>query len=150
MVNFGEFVKTWSGQTVLPDRSLLKGQKLMKNAKLKQFKCDILSNFQTMCMRRFYDNGFTEKCPFLMNAKSRICHDFFRIFFHLLTLEVKVSCIQNTLFGWISFSTSNCLVYDSFCWILLQIEVGRRAKNECFCFFSVNISLPMLCIWNLF
>ena len=109
-------------------------------------KCDILSNFQTMCMRRFYDNGFTEKCPFLMNAKSRICHDFFRIFFHLLTLEVKVSCIQNTLFGWISFSTSNCLVYDSFCWILLQIEVGRRAKNECFCFFSVNISLPMLCI----
>ena len=31
------------GQTVLPDRSVLIGQKLMENAK-----CDILSNFQTM------------------------------------------------------------------------------------------------------
>ena len=39
------------GQTVLPDRSVLKGQKLVKNAKIKnKFKCDILSNFQTMCL----------------------------------------------------------------------------------------------------
>ena len=34
------------GQTVLPDRSVLIGQKLVENAKIK--KCDILSNFQTM------------------------------------------------------------------------------------------------------
>ena len=34
------------GQTVLP---VLKGQKLSKNIKIKNFKCDILSNFQTMC-----------------------------------------------------------------------------------------------------
>ena len=33
------------GQTVLPDRSILIGQKLMENAK--KFKCDILSNFLT-------------------------------------------------------------------------------------------------------
>ena len=33
------------GQTVLPDRSLLIGQKLVKILK---FKCDILSNFQTL------------------------------------------------------------------------------------------------------
>ena len=37
------------GQTVLPDRSVLKGQKLVENAKIKKFKCDILSKFQTMC-----------------------------------------------------------------------------------------------------
>ena len=37
------------GQTVLlPDRSVLIGQKLMENAKIQKFKCDILSNFQTM------------------------------------------------------------------------------------------------------
>ena len=42
MVHFGEFLKT-----VLPDRSGLKGQKFVEMPK---FKCDILSNFQTMCM----------------------------------------------------------------------------------------------------
>ena len=37
------------GQTVLPDRSVLIGQKLVENAKIeKKIKCDILSNFQTM------------------------------------------------------------------------------------------------------
>ena len=36
------------GQTVLPDRSVLMGQKLVENAKTKKFKCDILRNFQTM------------------------------------------------------------------------------------------------------
>ena len=36
------------GQTVLPDMSLLIGHKLVENAKIQKFKCDILSNFQTM------------------------------------------------------------------------------------------------------
>ena len=37
------------GQTVLPDRSLLIGQKLVENApKCQKIKCDTLSNFQTM------------------------------------------------------------------------------------------------------
>ena len=33
------------GQTVLPDRSVLIGQKLVENANIQKFKCDILSNF---------------------------------------------------------------------------------------------------------
>ena len=37
------------GQTVLPDRSILIGQKLVENAKIPKFKWDILSNFQTLC-----------------------------------------------------------------------------------------------------
>ena len=37
------------GQTVLPDRSVLIGQKLVGKAKIQKFKCDILSDFQTMC-----------------------------------------------------------------------------------------------------
>ena len=34
---------------MLQDRSVLIGQKLVENAKIQKFKCDILSNFQTMC-----------------------------------------------------------------------------------------------------
>ena len=34
---------------MLPERSVLIGQKLVENAKIQKFKCDILSNFQTMC-----------------------------------------------------------------------------------------------------
>ena len=43
MVHFGEFLKT-----VLPDRSVLIGQKLVENAKIQKLKCDILGDFQTM------------------------------------------------------------------------------------------------------
>ena len=51
MVHFGEFVgkPEARGQTVLPDRSVLIGQKLGENAKIQKFNCEILSNFQTMC-----------------------------------------------------------------------------------------------------
>ena len=37
------------GQTVLPDRSISTGQKLGENANDEKIKCDIFSNFQTMC-----------------------------------------------------------------------------------------------------
>ena len=40
------------GQIVLPDRSVLIGQKSVENAKIKKIICDILSNFQTMCRHR--------------------------------------------------------------------------------------------------
>ena len=36
------------GQTVLPDRSILIGQKLVENAKTEKLKCDILSDFQIL------------------------------------------------------------------------------------------------------
>ena len=39
-----------SCQTVLPDRSLLTGQKLSESAKIEKFKCDILCDFQTLCI----------------------------------------------------------------------------------------------------
>ena len=42
MVNFGEFFRKAEacGQTVLPGRSILKGQKLVENAKIEKLKCD--------------------------------------------------------------------------------------------------------------
>ena len=39
------------GQTELPDRSVLIGQKLAENAKIHKFKCDFLGDFQTLCLR---------------------------------------------------------------------------------------------------
>ena len=49
-VHFGEFWKPEAcGQTVLPDRSILIEQKLVENAKIQNFKCDIFSHFQTLC-----------------------------------------------------------------------------------------------------
>ena len=39
------------GQTVLPDRSILIGQKLVKNAKMESFKCDVFGDFQTLCLK---------------------------------------------------------------------------------------------------
>ena len=51
MVNLKSFWKPATcGQTVLPDRSFSITQKLAKNAKIKQFKCDILGDFQTLCL----------------------------------------------------------------------------------------------------
>ena len=37
------------GQTVLPDRSILIGQKWLEKAKIEKFICDILGDFQTLC-----------------------------------------------------------------------------------------------------
>ena len=34
---------------MLPDRSILIGQKLVENDKIQKFKCDILGDFQTLC-----------------------------------------------------------------------------------------------------
>ena len=38
------------GQTELPDRLALIGQKLVENAKIEKFKCDVLGDFQTLCL----------------------------------------------------------------------------------------------------
>ena len=38
------------GQTELPDKSVLRGQKLVEKAKIQKFKCDILGDFQTLCI----------------------------------------------------------------------------------------------------
>ena len=40
------------GQIVLPD--MLVGQKLMENAKIQKFKCDIFSNFQTLWFNKHH------------------------------------------------------------------------------------------------
>ena len=49
MLNLASFWKREAcGQTVLPTRSILKWQKLAKNAKIEKFKWDFLGDFQIM------------------------------------------------------------------------------------------------------
>ena len=39
------------GQTVLPDISLLIGQKLVETAKIEKFEWDILGDFEILCLK---------------------------------------------------------------------------------------------------
>ena len=52
MVYFGDFF-FWKpeacGQTELPDKSILIGQKMVENAKIEKLKGDIFEDFQTLC-----------------------------------------------------------------------------------------------------
>ena len=41
------------GQTLLPDRSVVIGQKLVGNAKIQKIKSDILSHFPTLCINLY-------------------------------------------------------------------------------------------------
>ena len=50
---------------MFPDRSLLKGQKLVENAKIEKFKCDILEYFQTMLIyKKWYFFVIFKHCGF--------------------------------------------------------------------------------------
>ena len=58
MVNLASFWKSEvCGQTVLPDRSILKGQKLAENAKIEKLKWDTLGDFQTLCFWPYSDHS---------------------------------------------------------------------------------------------
>ena len=59
------------GQTVLPDRSVLIGQKLVENAKIQNVKCDILSNFQTMWWTK-NTVDYLFNAPLQINAQSKM------------------------------------------------------------------------------
>ena len=57
MLNLASFSQTEATtQTVLPDRRLLIGQKWLENAKIQKFKCDILGDFQTLCISQGVPN----------------------------------------------------------------------------------------------
>ena len=61
---------------MLPDRSVLIGQRLVENAKIQKFKCDILSNFQTLFVF-FYDKSWQDKQAFAFRwRKGHFCKRF--------------------------------------------------------------------------
>ena len=84
IVRFGEFLKISSLRSNSVTRQvILIGQTLGENAKIQGFKCDILSNFQTMC--RFGHS---------VNDKVDL-----NIEFHKLPVIMKLS-VRREFFGW--------------------------------------------------
>ena len=67
---------------MLPNRSLLIGQKLVENAKIKTFKCDILSNFQTMCKG-------VKSSEMQLIQTSRVARTYFDAFSHLMRYRIS-------------------------------------------------------------
>ena len=59
MVNFGEFLKTWSlrSNSVTRQVSFKIGQKLVENANIQKFKCDILGDFQTLWIENYEERS---------------------------------------------------------------------------------------------
>ena len=58
---------------MLPDRSVLIGQKLVENAKIQKFKCDIFIDFQTMCDREYSSLADQVFDKLLKMTKFKIC-----------------------------------------------------------------------------
>ena len=47
---------------MLPDRSILVGQKLAENAHIGKFKCDILGDFETLCDAIVCNRDYGKSC----------------------------------------------------------------------------------------
>ena len=93
---------------MLPDRSVFIGQKLVENAKIKAFKCDILSNFQTMCLCGLY----CFSCEELQTLETG---------FHFLHLKETFCTIVNVV-------TTKCTLSPPAHWIILSR--GLEGKGE--------------------
>ncbi len=79
MVNLASFWKPEAcGQAVLPDRSVLKN--CWKMPKYQKFKCDILSNFQTMCSYQEFSFSDNLCLTLLFGAAAKVCQGGDRFF----------------------------------------------------------------------
>ena len=93
------------GQTVLPDRSALIGQKLAENAKIKKFKCDIFSDFQTL-QSWFIFSGLFVNIFFLETQKwftsdTKCWISKYKIFFSVYGwMEPGIFSVQGTCKTW--------------------------------------------------
>ena len=72
-----EKAKLWlvdgCSQTVLPDRSVVIGQKLVENAQIIKFKCDILSDFKTQFLK-ITEKSHCERSKLRLHFESTKVH----------------------------------------------------------------------------
>ena len=82
---------------MLPDRSFLIGQKLVENAKIEKFKCDIFGDFQTLYAGK--KNVLVLKIFFFQDTKAsqRICLFVFQNPFTFFAVEVGESRTVSSL-----------------------------------------------------
>ena len=95
---------------MLPDRSVFIGQKLVESAIIQKFKCDILSNFQTLCLSSCSSVKFeTKTCIFSLSSISASSFDFFVLSLDdpsALVFDELVSGIDNNSLAKISLFSS--------------------------------------------
>ena len=87
---------------MLPDRSVLIGQKLVENAKLQKFKCDILSNFK--------------QCECAQISKKVSSNEIFQRFFEIFFL-----------FDFIAFFTESLAA--TLAMQLVEVELSKTLKS---------------------
>ena len=132
VASFGKHV-AW-GQTVLPDKSILIRQKMMKNAKMEKLKCDILGDFQTLwpCC-----SSVTRQVNFKINGKCQNWKTFMR-YFRWFSSTVP-SCNRRL------FEKSNFFLIQNFLaiwstvisWHILQL----RGKLAIFCAVAADFQI---------
>ena len=83
---------------MLPDRSILIGQKLVENAKIEKVKCDFFGDFQTLCVGELMiipamllEHDFYIDDTFDLRTKVRICANF-QYFFSTTPIFVLLPC----------------------------------------------------------
>ena len=121
---FGEFLKTWScGQTLLPDKPILKWQKLAENAQIEKFIWDIFRQFSTSAYELFY---IFELVANAFNALF-LCE---LLFFKEVCFGVCIIILKVWRLGWWMF----WLQLELTVLILLQLLNDRRSSKQNFSF----------------
>ena len=121
-----------NGQTVLPDRSVLIGQKLVENAKTQKLKCDSLSNFQTMWLCLVCHWCLKSRCRGMRqrsfaNMITSVLH---LCIYHYIEQDryirtnhnrnhFRYTTIKNEKWKWVILNP----------WILIRLEFRERSEN---------------------
>ena len=121
--------KVACGQTVIPDRSILIGQKMVEIAKIPKFKCDILSNFQTLCTNsngilNIIKNEFLSKKIHKRKIKVSHSRHFCRIPSFLGHWIGKLCLARQITWNILAFSSWH---YNA---DILKIIIEEKAKDE--------------------
>ena len=68
---------------------VLTGQKLVENAEIQKFKCEILSNFQTMCiLKKIVISTFLEHFILLRKSENSFKSDILPFLDHFVLLSI--------------------------------------------------------------
>ena len=130
MVNLASFWKTEAyGQTVLPDKSVLVGQKLVENAKVPKFKCDIVNTFHKA-------KYICEYSEFLLQYKLYWPQQSKGLFFILVLSKYVLWMICSCQGFWL------CTAKQSFLQYYVEIGFHCWPASGLFCEFKE-------CKWNL-
>ena len=120
-------------QKVLPDISLLIGQKLVENAQIQKLICDILSNFQTLWSQDWYQKFCFLWC--CCKNKDNMAH---RILSERLASRAEEF---DEYFRFYSVDTRNidCLLYLKITWLIIRFPKALQISKDISTSIYVNV-----------